>query len=281
MFARIGLKYLLVMALLLSGVAMALLAYAPPMSEWPPFVGGTFIVIVLTYFALVSQKWTVLVAVLLLLVVSTLGRRWRVLLAIVVLANWTAIHLLNYVSDIGDWPFDLFKAFWLALFSLALIAPFLGRWREFATYCLMLFITFGAFTVALFAPERGWVLPNRWLQETGFHIYASHLIRSVPHQEFLSGCKLVDYIEEDGSRRQVGECDDGLRSTLWFQIAVIHDPSGQIALPAIQRTLEWRLAVLHLPNGRFFVHDDKVAKHLDGSFYWMLAPPDLTGGDRK
>ena len=119
---------------------------------------------------------------------------------------------------------------------------------------------------------------KRWLQEMGFRIYASHLIRSTRLEELLSRCKLVDYVEQDGATRQLGECGNGLRSTLSFRISMAHDPSAQFTLPAIQRTLAWRLAVLHLPNGRFFVHDD-IAKHLDGSFYWVLAPPDLSGDD--
>ena len=199
---------------------------------------------------------------------------------VVVLAIWLAMHLLNFVSDIADWPVDLFKVCWLALFFLALAAPFCRRWREFAISCLTLLFTFNTFVLVFLVPERGVVLPNRWLQETGFRIYAPHLIPAVPHEQFLSRCKLVDYSEEDGTRQQVGECGDGLRSTLSFQITVIHDPSGQLAWPAIQRTLAWRLAVLHLPNGRFFVHGD-LAKHLVGNFYWILAPPDLSGDDGK
>ena len=275
-------KYLLMTVALLSGVVSLLLGCVPLFSEWSGDVvlAGIFIVTILTISALISQKWTVLAALFLALVVSIAGKCWRYILVVAVLANWIVIHILNYVSGIGDWFADLFKVCWLGLFVLALGAPFFRRWREFAAYCLTLVITFSAFTVVLFAPEKGGILPNRWLQEAGFRIYASYLISSMPPEEFISRCKLVDFVEEDGARRRIGECSEGFRSTLWFRIVVIHDPSGQLALPAIQRTLEWRLVVLHLSNGRFFVHDD-VARHLDGSFYWIVAPPDLSGDDEK
>jgi hypothetical protein len=164
--------------------------------------------------------------------------------------------------------------------SWALTAPFRHRWRELAILLLTLFFTFSAFVGAFLGPEKGGILPNRWLQETGFRIYASHLIRSTPPEEFLSRCKLVDYIEEDGGKQQVGGCYDGLRSTVWFRLLVIYDPSGQLAWPAIERTLAWRLAVLHLPDGRSFVHDDDV-RHLVGNFYWFLDSSPDPGDDGK
>lgn len=242
--------------------------------------GCIFVVVVLTFSALISQMWTVLAAFSLMLLVSIVGERWRYFLAVVVLGSWLAVHLLNFVSGVVDWLVDLFKVCWLALFLLAAAAPFRRKWRELAILCLTLFITFSGFVGVFLGPEKGGLLPNRWLQETGFRIYASLLVRSTPLEEFLSRCKLVDYLEEDGAKQRVGECDDGLRATLWFRVTVIYDPSGQITWPAIQRTLAWRLAVLKLPTGAFFVHDD-VANHLVGGFNWILAPPDLSGDDRR
>jgi hypothetical protein len=140
-----------------------------------------------------------------------------------------------------------------------------------------LFFTFSAFVgVYLASPEKGGLIPNRWLQEAGFRMYASHLIRTTPLEKFLSRCKLVDYLDEDGAMQQVGECVKGLRSTFWFRIVVIYDSSGQAAWPANKRTPAWSLAVLHLPN----VHYD-VAERLVGNFYWLLAPPDWSGDDGR
>jgi hypothetical protein len=206
--------------------------------------------------------------------------RWRYLLVVATLANWLGMHLLNYVSDIADWFVLLFRVCWLGLLFLVLAALLRRRWREFAILSLTLLVTFNAFAVALLGPERGGLLPNRRLQEIGLRIYASRLIRTTPLEELLSRCKLVDYLEEDGAKQQIGECNESLRSTLWFKIVVIYDPSGQAAWPPVPRSLPWRLAVLHLPNGRFIVHDD-LAKHLVGSFYWMQAPLDLSGDDGK
>jgi hypothetical protein len=270
-------KYLLVMAALLGWVAS--LEYVPRFPDGPLCIGCVLIVVVLILSAFISQKWITLAALSFLLIGSIVGPRWRYLLVVGTLTSWLAMHLLNYVSSMASWPIDLFKVCWLALFFLALVLPFRRRWYALAISCLALFVTFGAFVDVFLGPEGG-VLPNRWLQETGFRIYGSHLIRSAPLEEFLSRCKLVDYIEEDSTKQQVGECGDGLRSTLWFQITVIYDPSGQVARPAIQRTLAWRLAVLHLPTGSFFVHDD-VASYLDGNFYWILAPPDLSGDNGR
>jgi hypothetical protein len=268
------LKYLLVIVTLLSGTAWLLHEYVPRYSDGSLCLGCVFIVIVLTLSAFISQKWTALAAFSLLLVGSIVGERWRYLLAVVALASWLAMHLLNYVSEIADWFVDPFKACWIALFFLASSAALFRRWRELAICCLTLFVTFSAFVGVLLGPEGGGLLPNPWLQETGFRIYASHLIRSTALEEFLSNCNLIDYLEEDGARQQVGECNKSFRSTLWFEMIVIYDPSGQLARPAIQRTLAWRLAVLHLPTGNYFVHDD-VASHLARDFYWILVPGPL------
>lgn len=247
---------------LLSGIAWLLLEYIPWLS------GYIFTVIIATLAALIGQTWSALAALFLLVGVSMVGRHWRYLLAAVALASWLAMHLLNYVSRIANWPIEMFKVCWIALFFLVLAAPFFRRWRELAISCLTLFVTLHAFLLTSLVPEPV-VLPNRWLQDAGFRIYAAHMIQSMSPKVFLSKCKLVDYLEENGTRQQVGGCYDGLRSTVWFRLLVIYDPSGQFARPANQRTLAWRLAALHLPDGRSFAHDDDV-RHLVGSFYWFL-----------
>jgi hypothetical protein len=274
------LNYLLVMVTPLGCVAWFLLEYVPWPSDASIWFGSAFLVGVLTVSAFIAQKWIVLGALFLVLCTSTAGERGRYRLVVVALAIWLAMHLANYVSGIADGLLGPFKACWLALFFAAVAASFCRRWRELAVVWLTLFITFGAFVGAFLGPEKGGLLPNQWLQQTGFRIYASHLIRSMPIEEFLSRCKLVAYLEKDGTRQQIGECDDGLRSTLWFEINVIYDPSGQLGLTAVERTLPWRLAALHLPNGAYFVHAD-VASHLVGDFFWILSPPDLSGDNGK
>lgn len=268
------------MVTFLGCVAWLLLEYVPWFSDAPLWPGNIFFVGILTAVAFIVQKWTALVALVLWLVSSIGSERWRYILVVAALASWLAMHVLNYVSSMADRLLGPFKVCWLALFLAALAASFRHRWRELAIVCLTLFITFGAFVGAFLGPEQGGLLPNRWLQQVGFRIYATHLIQAMPHEEFLSRCKLVDYLEEDGTKQQIGECDKGLRSTEWFEINVIYDPSGQLGLPAVQRTLPWKLAALHLPNGRFFVHEN-VASPLVGDFFWILSPSSWSGDDGK
>jgi hypothetical protein len=267
------LRYTLVVVALLSCLAWLLLEYVPWFSEVSITIGWTGIVILMT---LISHKWSALAACSLVMAGLIVGERWRYLLVVAVWASWLGMHLLNYVSKAADWPIALLKACWLALLFLALAAPFSRRWRELAIYCLTLFFAFRAFALTSMVPEPV-VLPNLWLQEAGFHLYASHLIRSTPLDQFLSACKLVDYIEEDGLKRQVGECSKRFRSTVWFRILVIYDPSGQLGWPEVQRTSAWKLAVSHLPTGRYLA-DTEDAVHVVGEFYqfldWTPAPGD-------
>ena len=153
-------KYVLTVVALSICAASLLLEYVPRFSDGSLVLGYTFIVIVLTVSAFITQKWTALAAFLLLLVGSIVGASWRYLLVVVALATWLAMHLLNNVSNFADWLVDLFKVCWLALFFLALAAPFFRRWRELAISCLTLFITFGAFAGAFLGPEEGGLMSN-------------------------------------------------------------------------------------------------------------------------
>jgi hypothetical protein len=220
--------------------------------------------------ALFSQKWWVLTASFLLSAASIRISRLRYLPVVIALASWLLMHLLNFVTHLSKWLVDLFCASWISLLVLALVAPFFRWWRELSVTILALLNTLFLFLGISAIPEPI-VLPNRWLQETGFRIYATHLIRSMPLDEFLSRCKLVDYAEEDGTKHQVGECDKDFRSSPWFENIVIYDPSGQSVWPPTERTLAWRLAIRSLPIGSYLVHDD-VASRLVGDFFWVLTP---------
>jgi hypothetical protein len=272
-------KYLLISAALLSLVASLLLEYVPRLPDGSFCFGCVLFAIALTLSAVFSQKAIVLAGLALWLAASLARDRWRHLLAALALASWLAMHLLNYVSGFAGWFVVLFKICWLALFLMALAALFHRRWRELGITGLALFFTFNAFLLTSLVPEPV-VLPNLWLQKVGFRIYGSHLIRTMSPELVPSECKLIDYIEEDGTKQQVGECNKGLRSTVWFRLLVVYDPSGQLAWPAVQRTLAWRLAVLHLPGGRSFVHDDDTP-HLVGHFYWFLDSSPDPGDDGK
>jgi hypothetical protein len=261
-------RYFFVAAALLSGITWLLLENFRRDGSF--CIECAFVEIVFILLVTFDQKWIVLAAFIIWLAVSIAGSRRRFALVGIVLASWVAMHVLNLVSAIADWPALVFRVCWTALLLLALTAPFLRRWRELAIFGATLLFTFSTFFLVSEMAEPV-VLPNRWLQETGFRIYASRLIQSVPLDEFLSSCKLVDYSEDADTKQQVGECSNGLRTTPWFNVVMIYDPSGQLSLPAIQRTLAWRLAVLHLPAGRYFV-DYGASTHLFGNFYLILAP---------
>jgi hypothetical protein len=96
-------KYVLTVVALSICAASLLLEYVPRFSDGSLVLGYTFIVIVLTVSAFITQKWTALAAFLLLLVGSIVGASWRYLLVVVALATWLAMHLLNNVSNFADW----------------------------------------------------------------------------------------------------------------------------------------------------------------------------------
>lgn len=199
------------------------------------------------------------------------GARWRYVLVTVMLVTWLAMHLLNYISDFADRLVDVFEVCWLALFFLALAAPFRRRWRELAVYVLAVGFTVLPFWAVLVVPERGINLPDRWLQEMGLRIYVSYLSASARQQELLAKCTFVEYTSEDGAKRKIGECGDPLRTASDFWLMVVYDPSGELALPTVERTIAWRLAVRKLPNGSAFISSERSGRIGGGDLYWILA----------
>ena len=81
----------------------------------------------------------------LLVAASVLMARLRYLPVMVALAGWVAMQLLNFVTPKSDWLVYLFDASWIALLALAVAAPFLRRWRQFAIVGLVLFNTYTDF----------------------------------------------------------------------------------------------------------------------------------------
>jgi hypothetical protein len=179
------------------------------------------------------------------------------------------MHLLNYVWNFADRLLDVFEVCWLALFFLALAAPFRRRWRELAVYVLALGFTTAAFWAVLIVPERAINLPNRWLQEIGLRIYASYLSAPARQQELLAKCTFVEYTGEDGAKRKIGECGDPLRTASDFWIQAVYDPSGELTLPVVERTIAWRPAVRKLPNGSSFIYSEPCGR-IGGDLYWIV-----------
>lgn len=187
---------------------------------------------------------------------------WKRVLVAVALVSWLAKLSLFYVSDIADWFWYLSLCCWFLLLVLAGAALLRRRLGELAILSLTLAITF------LPALNIG-AKPVEWFQERAFRVYALYRIRAVPLEEFLSSCKLIDYIEDDGAKRRVGQCDLGFRSTMWFRMSVIYDPTGQFGLPAKSRTRAWRWAVWDLNPGQFLIRTNE-GSHLSGDFYFVL-----------
>jgi hypothetical protein len=212
-------------------------------------------------------------------------KRWKYLLVVVVLVSRFVELLLYEVSDVSDWCWYLFTGGWFVLLFLTLWALFRIRWRELAVFSLVLV------TTALSAINIG-IEPIIRVQDEVFRIYALYRIRAVPLEQFLSKCKLNDYVDDDGNRQQVGRCREGFRVTPWFYLDVIYDPSGQLALPGYLRTITWRLAVQgrtgsgsRLPSGSNLgaeIARSDAGRHLVGSFYYLkIYLEDLTGDDEK
>lgn len=200
-----------------------------------------------------------------------MAHRKYLTVAIVLGSRLTELTLFK-VSDISDWCWYLFTGGWFVLLFLTLWGLFRLRWRELAIFSVVLVAT------ALPAFNYGVESISRFQDEV-FRLYALTRIRAVPTEEFLSKCTLIDYLDDDGARQRVGECDQGLRSTPWFSLVLVYDPSGQFALPGYRRTTTWRLAVqgragsgARLATGLNFgpeLAGSDAGQHLAGSFYYI------------
>lgn len=196
--------------------------------------------------------------------------RWKYRLVAVVLVSRLVELSLYYVSEISDGSWYLFTGGWFVMLLLALRSLFRLRWRELVIYSLVLVVT--ASPTFRIGDE-----PIAGLQEGAARLYALYRIRSVPLDQFLSTCKLIDYTESDGSKGKVGECH-GFRSTVWFRPSVIYDPTGQFALPPKSRTRAWRWAVWDLSAGAFLAANDHDDAHIFGNFYFVLIPHEAEDG---
>jgi hypothetical protein len=197
--------------------------------------------------------------------------RWTYCLLGIVLVSRIIQLLLYETSDISDWCWYLFTYGWFALLFVTLWALVRFKWRRFLMALPVLVVT------ALPAVNIGmeYIQP---IQDRIFRLYALHLIRSEPLEAFLSKCKLIDYVDDTGVQRQVGQCDQTFRSTPWFFLVLVYDPSGQFALPGYRRTTTWRLAVqgqagsgARLATGLDFgpeLAESDAGRHLTGRFYY-------------
>ena len=161
--------------------------------------------------------------------------RWTYHLIVIVLVSRIVQLLLYETSDISDWCWYLFTYGWFVLLFFALLNLVRFRWRQFLIASPVLVATaLPAINIGI-----GYIQPI----QDGIVRLSVHLIRSEPREAFLARCKLIDYVDDAGARQQIGRCDQGFRSTPWYDISVIYDTSGEFALPGYRRTTTWRLAV--------------------------------------
>jgi hypothetical protein len=194
---------------------------------------------------------------------------WTYSLAAVVLISRLVQWTLYDITRVSDWCWYIFTVGWFVLFFLALWGLIRLRWRAFAICALVLITTFPP------ALNYG-AEPISQFQGEVYRLYALYRIRAVPLEEFVSQCKLIDYVEDDGTRQQIGQCNQVGRGTFWHHFTLIYDPTGQFALPGYRRTTAWRLAVQGWTGSGSqgasfhpgaFVAGTNRGQHVVGSFY--------------
>ena len=101
--------------------------------------------------------------------------------------------------------------------------------------------------------------PLYWVHVLGFRIHAS------PIEKYLSGCRLTEFVEK-GVKQKVGECEaSGSSDTIVY--VVFYDTTGELALPASQRTAEWKDAMWDYPPRGVLRDGSDRAAPLFGNFY--------------
>jgi hypothetical protein len=186
-------------------------------------------------------------------------RLLKYLLVAVTLAAWVVDELLMFVPHVWEWHESILVGCLVIVVPSALWALVKRRWHTFAILCLPLL-------VIVFLPEA-----SKWLQATGFRIYAS------PIEQYLPRCRLVDFVE-DGKKQQVGECEGIPTSGITWD-TVIYDTTGQLVLPRVQRAREWKSAVGMLSSPDVYIETEGRAWHLVGDFYVIgVRIDELQGG---
>jgi hypothetical protein len=173
-------------------------------------------------------------------------------LILVTLASLYAGMFLQYLWwDLSEWLTDLTLLCLLAILVFSLNALFRRRWKEFAI--------FSATLVVAFLPGFGVTRPVDWLYAEGFRIHAS------PLEDYLSGCRLIEFIEK-GTRQTVGMCEShGLYSG--YAHTVIYDTAGELVRPVSHRTQDWQRAMSAFFSEQVLNSPEARTRHIFGDFY--------------
>jgi len=173
-------------------------------------------------------------------------------LVVVTLASLYAGMFLQYVwCDLSDWLADITGLCLLAILLFFLRALFRRRWKEVAV--------FSATLVIVFLPGFGVKGHADWLVAAGFRIHTS------PLEEYLSRCKLIEFVE-NGTKQTVGECEShGLYSG--YAHTVIYDSTGELLKPVSHRTQEWQQAMSRFYSEDVLNSSKSRTSHIFGDFY--------------
>lgn len=177
----------------------------------------------------------------------------KYVLVIVALISPYASPFLNYLLPaFSYWLVWICLACWIPIFFFSLGA-LLRRDRK---------------AISIFSAT--WVLASLYFLEPvgqfrfrllvqGFRMHAS------PVGDYLSKCRLTEFME-NGIKQTVGECEaSGSDDSITY--FVFYDTTGELALPASQRTAEWKDAMWDYPPREVLRDGEDRAEPLFGNFY--------------
>jgi hypothetical protein len=191
--------------------------------------------------------------------VRPLTCRWiaslKYLLLIVAVASpYASAFLLYPLPAVSDSLYDLWYICWFFVFFVSLGVLLLRRWIAVAIFA-------AAWIWLFYGPSYGPGESFYWLLQQGFRFHAS------PIKNYLSRCKLVDFVE-NGAKQTVDFCEStGMTSPLDYR--VYYGTTGEFSLPLSQRTPEWKQAMSQLARDEIL---ERRAWLLFGNLYRVEMP---------
>lgn len=190
--------------------------------------------------------------------------KWAVV--IIALLSPYALPFLNYpLPRFCYWIVWIASACWILMF-LFFVSALLRRDRK---------------PLAILSAAWVWVLLaflgpmdefRYWLSVQGFRIHAS------PLEDYLPTCRLTEFVEK-GVKQTVGQCEAS--GVVYAPVAtvVFYDTTGELALPAPQRTAEWRDAMWHYPPKAVLRDGEGRTELMFGNFYRVYILHEEFDGD--
>lgn len=181
----------------------------------------------------------------------------KYIVLVAILASWIIGPLLQFFLPVfSDRLLWIYLGGLVVLFFLFLGALLRRRWKEVVVF-------FAIWAIVLY-PFYGVGFSLRWLLVASFRLHAA------PIEEYLSRCKLIEFVEND-VKQKLGVCER-LPLTGDGMLAVIYDTTGELMVPVSQRTPEWTKAMVRFSPGNFFTQSEGRADRLFGNFYDVSVP---------